>query len=528
MLTELVVSNLGVIERSELVLGPGMTALTGETGAGKTLVVQAIQLLTGGRADPVVVGPHGDEARVDGRFEIDGDELVLSRVIVRGGRSRAYIDGAPATVSQLAEVGARAVDLHGQHAHQSLLSTAKQRAALDRFAGVDLAALRAATDEVSELERELEGLGGDERARTREVELIRFQLDELEAAGLDDPEEETALDHRERILSDATAHREAGARVLDLLADDDGVRDAIGRALGELQGRAPFEALETRLSGLAAELDDLVTELRSTTDEVVDDPAALAEVRERRQLLRELRRKYGETLTEVLEFAEEQARRLAELEGYEARAAELGAELEAARARRAVEAAAVARQRKAAAGPLAEQVESRFAELAMPGARLVVDVGGDDPGDQIELRFEANGEPPPQPLAKVASGGELARVMLALRMVLTAGPPTLVFDEVDAGIGGDAARAVGAALGGVADEHQVIVVTHLPQVAAHADAHVVISKDRRSGRVVSTAATVDEGDRVAELARMLSGGADSDTARAHAAELLAEAGAMAS
>ncbi|MEO1064897.1 MAG: DNA repair protein RecN [Actinomycetota bacterium] len=527
MLTEMVVTNLGVIERSELLLGPGMTALTGETGAGKTLVVQAIGLLTGGRADPVVVGPHGDEARVDGRFELDGQELVLSRVVVRGGRSRAYIDGAPATVAQLAEVGAKVVDLHGQHAHQSLLSTAKQRAALDRFAGVDLTALRAANDEVTALERELEGLGGDERARTREVELIRYQLDELEAAGLDDPDEEDVLDQRERILADATAHREAGARVLELLADDDGVRDTIGRALAELQARAPYEELADRLGGLAAELDDVVTELRSAADDITDDPESLAALRERRQLLRELRRKYGETLGEVLEFADQQAKRLAELEGYEARAAELGAELDAARERRAVEAASVARLRKAAAGPLADRVEARFAELALPGARLDVEVGGDDPGDHVELRFEANGEPPPQPLAKVASGGELARVMLALRMVLTAGPPTLVFDEVDAGIGGDAARAVGAALARVADEHQVIVVTHLPQVAANADAHVVISKDRRSGRVVSTAATVDRSDRVAELARMLSGGAESDTARAHAAELLAEAGALA-
>ncbi|MEM8905075.1 MAG: DNA repair protein RecN [Actinomycetota bacterium] len=528
MLTELVVTNLGVIERSELLLGPGMTALTGETGAGKTLVVQAIQLLTGGRADPVLVGPHGDEARVDGRFEVDGEELVLSRVVVRGGRSRAYVDGAPATVGQLAEVGARVVDLHGQHAHQSLLSTAKQRAALDRFAGIDLGPLRRATTAVTDLERELDGLGGDERARTREVELIRYQLDELEAAGLDDPAEEDALDHRERVLADATAHREAGARVLELLGDDDGVRDVVGRALADLAGRAPFEAIEARLTGLVAELDDLVTELRSTADDLTDDPAALAEVRERRQLLRELRRKYGETLADVVEFAAEQGRRLAELEGYEARAAELGAQLDDARARRAVEAAAVARARKAAAGPLAERVEARFAELALPGAHLVVDVAGDDPAEQVELRFEANGQPPPQPLAKVASGGELARVMLALRMVLTAGPPTLVFDEVDAGIGGDAARAVGAALGRVADEHQVIVVTHLPQVAAHADAHVVISKARRSGTVVSTATTVDASERVEELARMLSGGSDSDTARAHAAELLGEAGAIAS
>ncbi|MEM9037609.1 MAG: DNA repair protein RecN [Actinomycetota bacterium] len=525
MLTELVVTNLGVIERAELRLGDGMTALTGETGAGKTLVVQAINLLTGGRADPVLVGPDADEARVDGRFEVDGRELVLSRVVARAGRSRAYIDGSPATVAQLAELGSQVIDLHGQHAHQSLLSAKAQRDALDRFAGVDLGPLRSAADEVGRLRRELEGLGGDERARAREIELVRFQLDELSAAAITDADEDDGLDELEQTLADASTHREVGGRAVEQLTADDGARDVIGRVLSELRGRAPFSAVTERLEATVAELDELVTDLRAATDDVVDDPEALAEVRIRRQLLRELRRKYGETLEEVLAFADEQAERLAELEGHEERAAAIGAELAEAQRRYAGLAAEVAEVRRSAARPMAERVGARFAELALQGAVLEVDVGGDDPADDVEYRFEANGQPPPRPLAKVASGGELARVMLALRLVLSAGPPTLVFDEVDAGIGGDAARAVGAALGHVADGHQVIVVTHLPQVAAHADHHVVVRKDERSGRVVSEAAAVDVSDRVTELARMLSGGADSDTARAHAAELLAEAGA---
>lgn len=528
MLIELVVTNLGVIERAELRLGAGMTALTGETGAGKTLVVQAINLLTGGRADPVLVGPGADEARVDGRFELDGDEVVLSRVVVRAGRSRAYIDGSPATAAQLAELGARVIDLHGQHAHQSLLSASAQREALDGFAGLDLGPLRAAADDVAGLRRELDTLGGDERARAREIELLRYQLDELTQAAITDPDEDDRLDERERALADASGHREIGGRAVAQLTADDGARDVIGRVLTELRDRPPFAAIAERLGATVAELDELVSDLRAVTDDIVDDPEALAEVRARRQLLSELRRKYGETLGEVLAFADDQAARLAEVEGHTERAAALGAELVAAEGRWAERAAEIAAARRAAAAPMAERVGERFAELALPGAVLEVVVDGHDPADDVEYRFEANGQPPPRPLAKVASGGELARVMLALRLVLTSGPPTLVFDEVDAGIGGDAARAVGAALGRVADGHQVIVVTHLPQVAAHADHHVVIRKDGRSGRVVSEAVAVDVTDRVTELARMLSGGADSDTAKAHAAELLADAGAGAS
>ena len=228
MLTELAVRNLGVIEELVLVLAPGMTALTGETGAGKTLLVDAIELLVGGRAESGVVRHGAAECSIEGRFVIDDTEVVLSRVIPRDGRSRAYRNGRLATVGQLAEEGRRLVDLHGQHSHQSLLGVAEQRSALDKFGGVDLGPLRAARARVAELDAELAALGGDERARAREIDLLRYQVDELDGAHLDDPEEDRGLEAEEDRLADATAHRDAGARAVDALTGDGGALDAFG------------------------------------------------------------------------------------------------------------------------------------------------------------------------------------------------------------------------------------------------------------------------------------------------------------
>ena len=234
MLTELHIENLGVIERVELTLGAGLTAVTGETGAGKTMLVEAIELLVGGRADSSIVRHGATEARIDGRFvTAEGDERVLTRVIPAEGRSRAYVDGRLATVASLAEIAADIVDLHGQHAHQSLLSTATQRAALDEFAGIDLGPLRTARARLTEIDAELAALGGDERARAREIDLLRFQVDELAAAGVVDPDEDQALDAEETLLADATAHREAAASAVSALGDDGAARDAVSNARSE-------------------------------------------------------------------------------------------------------------------------------------------------------------------------------------------------------------------------------------------------------------------------------------------------------
>lgn len=522
MLIELAVRDLGTIAEARLLLGPGMTALTGETGAGKTLVVEAIELLVGGRADPSVVRPGADEARVEGRAVIDGDEVVLERVVPRQGRSRAYVDGRLATASTLAELGRRLVDLHGQHAHQSLLATATQRAALDRHGAVDLGPLVAARQRLVELDAELAALGGDERARAREIDLYRFQVAELDAAGITDPDEDAALEAEEDTLADAVAHQEAAAAAVAALTDEAGAVDAVGLALAAVAGRAPYRDLEARLRGLAAELADVATELRDAGEAIEHDPARLAQVRERRQLLHELRRKYGETLAEVVDYHRTAAERLAELEDHDARAARLDAErAEVARALARAE-AAVGAARRAAAGPLAAAIEARLVELAMPAARVSIAVG-DDPGDDVTFLLAANPGAPPLPLARTASGGELARAMLATRLVLTAGPPTLVFDEVDAGIGGEAAHAVGRALAALGADHQVLVVTHLAQVAAHADDHVTVTKDDDGATTTSALRRLDRDARIVELSRMLSGSPDSESARAHAWELLARA-----
>ena len=529
MLSELRVTDLGVIESASLLLGPGLTAVTGETGAGKTMIVGAIELLMGGRADPSMVRAGADEAVVEGRFVFDGlaglgepGELVVRRVVPRDGRSRAYLDGTLATASALAERGADLVDLHGQHAHQSLLAGPVQRAALDRFGGVDCTPLEAAVAEVAAIDEELAAMGGDERARAREIDLLRFQVAELDEAAVVDPDEDDSLAATEALLADAVAHREAAAAALDLLGGDGPASEALGLAAGHLAERTPFEALATRLAGLTAELTDLAAELRGVAETVEEDPARLELVGERRRLLAELRRKYGARLADVMAFHAEAADRLERLLDHEARALALDGRRVAAEAARAAAATVVRDARRRAAPELAQRIQGHLRELAMPSATVAVAIDG-EAGDDVNLQLSPNSGSPLLPLAKVASGGELARAMLAVRRVLTEAPPTLVFDEVDAGVGGAAAHSVGSALAGIAGGHQVLVVTHLAQVAACADHHLVVAKDDDGLRAVTTVHGLDHEARVVELSRMLSGSPDSGTARDHAAELLAAA-----
>ncbi|MCU1346831.1 MAG: recN, partial [Acidimicrobiia bacterium] len=272
MLHELHIESLGVIEDLTLVFGPGMTALTGETGAGKTMLIEAIELLVGGRADPILVRPGAAEARVEARFVIDDTEVVLARVVPRDGRSRAYVDNRLATVASLAEHGQRLVDLHGQHAHQSLLATAVQRDALDRYGAIDVGPLRAARSRLADIDGELAKLGGDERARAREIDLLRYQLEELDRAQLSDPDEDDLLSSIEDTLADAAAHREAALRVVALLTDDGGALDVLGSAQAQLGGRAPFAGSASRLKAAAADVDDIAAELRDAAEAIEEDP----------------------------------------------------------------------------------------------------------------------------------------------------------------------------------------------------------------------------------------------------------------
>ncbi len=523
MLTEIAVRNLGVIEELTLLLGSGMTAVTGETGAGKTLVVGAIDLLTGGRADASLVRPGAPEAEIEGRFVIAGGEgeTVVRRVIPSDGRSRCYIDGRLATVAALAELGRELVDMHGQHSHQSLLRAPVQRAALDRYAGIDASRLSALVKESRGVEVALGELGGDARARAREIDLLRHQLAEIDAARIDGADEDKRLDRAESTLADALEHRHAAASASALIDADGPVSDGLGQAQAALAARAPFTELADRLADAAAEVADISAMLRARAEAIEDDPAALAALRERRQSLSELRRKYGSTLAEVLQFRSEAQRRLDELEGHEGRVEVLEQQLAEISRRLAAERSRLRSERTAAAPKLSAAVESHLGELAMAGARLAVTAGG-EAGERVAFLLAANPGHDAMPLGRAASGGELARTMLALRLVLTQGPPTLVFDEVDAGIGGTAAQAVGRSLASLAEVHQVLVVTHLPQIAAHASHHVLVEKPSESASASrsSRVRSLSGEDRVVEISRMLSGSPQSASARRHAEELL--------
>ena len=519
MLTELHIENLGVIDTLDLQLSEGLVALTGETGAGKTMIVEAINLLVGGRADAGMIRPGATEARVEGRFVIGEEEVILCRTIPLDGRSRAYVNGRLATVGQLAEHGLDLVDMHGQHAHQSLLGAKAQREALDAFAKVDLEPLRNARAAVTEIDAALATLGGDDRMRAREIDLLRFQVNEILEAALQGADEDEQLSREEDVLADAVNYRESLWKAVASLAEESGATDNLGTAIAALSHKEPFAGFVTRLKALQGELEDVSADIRDEAESIEENPLRLDAVRQRRQLLVDLRRKYGDSLVEVIKFGEESALRLAELESFEARAASL--DQERAVAVRKLEAAqsVVGKARRDGAGPLAQQVQKNLRTLAM--AHAVIDVSvGVDPGDEVVFLLAANPGSPVMPLTKVASGGELARTMLALRLVLSSGPNTLVFDEVDAGIGGEAAVAVAQALAQLGKRHQVLVVTHLPQVAAAGHAHIQVSKSVRSGKTFAQAATLSEEERVAEIARMLSGGVAEATALEHARELL--------
>ena len=522
MLTELQVKDLGVIAELRLDVGAGMTAVTGETGAGKTLVITAISLLMGGRSDASMVRPGAAEAVVEARFEFDETEHILRRIIPASGRSRAYVDGRLATLAELAEIGARLVDIHGQHDHQSLLSPAVQRDALDEFGGIDLESLSAARRALAEIDARLAGLGGDARDRARELDLLRFQVNELDQALILSPEEDDLLRAESELLADATGHREAAEHAVFVLGEEGGAIDQILSAVSALGERAPFTPHLARLSALRVELIDLVSDLRRSAESIEADPGRLEWIGERRRLLQDLRRKYGDTLGEVLDWHQRASERLADLERFE----EIAASLEAQRAGAVMELAACERSveeaRRKVAPELARRVEGQLPELALPNARVEIDVAG-VAGADIRFLFAANPGMPLQPLAKVASGGELARAMLGLRLVLSDGPPVMIFDEVDAGIGGAAALAVGRALSAVAAHRQVFVVTHLAQVAAWADSQVVVDKVIDGSSTSTVVVTVDGTDRVTELARMLSGTPESATAQQHARELLTAA-----
>jgi DNA repair protein RecN (Recombination protein N) len=555
VLSELRVRELGVIEDVTLVLVAGMTVLTGETGAGKTLLVEAISLLTGGSPPPGIVRPGAAQAVVEARFELrrpagapvpHGDGLeapspdaVLRRVIASSGRGRAYLDGAMVTAAQLADTGRGLVDLHGQNTHQSLLSPSAQRRALDAAAGIDTSPLAKARARLRDAQGQLEGLGGDATARARETDLTRYQLAELDGAGLTSADEEAALREEEEALSDVAGLREAALSAWSVIQADGGAGDILSSATAGMASRPRLSALRERLLAAREEILDVATEARVLAEQVEDDPERLAAVRDRLHMLRDLRRRYGETLEQVIEFRERLRLRLDELEGHDRRAIEVEALVSRGEQEVAAAEAELFEARRSAAVGMSFAVTSRLHQLALPRARFDIDVSAGPDGGKVTWMLGANPGEPLLPLGRVASGGELSRAMLAARLASMASPParplgedtgdlgptTLVFDEVDAGVGGEAAVEVGRALHDLSRRYQVLVVTHLPQVAAFAEHHLVVSKEVIEDRTVASVTEVCGAERVVELARMISGRPDSETARRHAEELLGSAGA---
>ncbi len=522
MIDELRVRELGVIADLTVRLSAGLTVITGETGTGKTLIVEALELAVGGRADPAMVRAGASEAQIEVRFRDGEEEWIVARTIPATGRSRASVNDNMAPIARLEEIGRAFLDLHGQHAHQSLLSPATQREALDHFAGIDLEPLRQLRRAIAALDDERARLGGDDAMRARELDFLRFELEEILEAGIEDPGEDDALREQEATLAAAAALRDRSNEAYDRLvggASDVGVLESLGAALESLQGHTPLHEYATRLRGAISELEDLARELRLASERFEEDPALLATVQERRAVLARLVRKHGSELADVIAARDAATRRITELEASSERLEALEAERQVLADELARAEQAVGDARRDAAKLLGPAVQDKFSALALSKARFVVEVGPGI-GDDVEFLLAANPGEPAHPLAKVASGGELARVMLALRLVLTEAPETLVFDEVDAGIGGETALAVARSLAALARQHQVLVVTHLPQVAAFADQHLVVEKDEHAGRTVSRLRDVRDEDRVVELSRMLSGHPDSPTAREHAAELL--------
>ncbi len=523
MLVELAVRNLGVIAEARIPVQGGLVALTGETGAGKTMVVEALSLLSGGRADPARVRAGCDEAVVEGLFAVGDTEWVLRRVVPATGRSRSYVNGDLSTAANLAELAGSLIEIHGQHAQQALLRPAAQRDALDRFAGVDRARLRELRDVRRSLLRKLDEAGGDERAREREIDLLRHQIAEIDAVA-PELDEERELEEAEDLLAGAVGHRQAAERSLELVGGEGAAVDRLARACDELEAHAPFAGTVERLRALSIELDDSLSELRSLAEGIEPDTERLEQVRARRHELATLRRKYGETIPAVLEFAAEATARLEELSSLDQRREQLRAQLDEVDAELRAECRRVGALRRRAAPKLAVAIRELLVELAMANAQVELAVEDTEAlpeaGEAVEIRLASNPGAATGPLQRVASGGELSRVMMALRLVLSGGPPTMVFDEVDAGIGGEAALAVGRSLAALGEDRQVFVVTHLPQVAAFADHQLRVAKQVDGTVTVTTVESLNDSDRVVELSRMLSGSPGSSTAQEHASELL--------
>lgn len=561
MIEEIVIRDLGVIGEARLPLGPGFTALTGETGAGKTMVVTALGLLLGARADSGIVrlgspaavvegswqvdaaGPVADRVRdAGGDIDDDGDgrgELILTREVSSEGRSRATVGGRSAPVGVLGELGEHLVVVHGQSEQLRLRSAIAQREALDRFAGAELAAVLGDYREVFErwqaTQAELDLLVTERDRRAREAEELRAAMDEIEQAAPQRGEDVELTERAERLtnledlrLAAAEAQEQISSQAVDGGADGvalvEGARRAVDRMAAHDPALAPILESLTSASILLSEISGQLSHYLGDLD--TDGGRELETIQERRATLASLARRYGPTLDDVIDHLEQGSSRLVELDGDADRIAELEQEVAATQARVEELATRITALRTEAAGRLGDAVTAELASLAMPDARLVIELTEQEltttGRDLVAILLQPHAGSEPRPVSRGASGGELSRVMLAIEVVLAATDPvpTFVFDEVDSGVGGASATEIGRRLARLAETSQVIVVTHLAQVAAFSTNHLVVEKGSDGAVTTSSVRLVHADDRAREMARLLSGDTGSEHALAHARELL--------
>lgn len=554
MIEELSIRGLGVIEDARLTFAPGLTVVSGETGAGKTMLVTALSLLLGARADTNLVRTGSTSASIDAVISpppveaaewlaADDELLIVSREIPADGRSRARISGRLAPVAALADVLGRHVEVHAQHEHVRLARPEVQRGLLDRFAGEPhdriVTRYREAYGRWRELDVRRQTLHDDARERARELDRLRAEIDEIDAAELD-PDDDGALDQELELLGHAEELLTGTRTAVDALGAG-GVQDPLGVAVDALR-RLPVEdatlqQLRDRAESLAAEVTELAADVRGFADGIAADPHRLAALQDRKRTVAGLTRKYGVDVDAVLAYADEARERLADLERQEADADALDAQLAEAHEQCVSAGEDLRRGRQAAGERLAGIVDGHLTDLGMPHARFEVAVEPladaqltADGADRITFLLAANPGEPARSLAQAASGGERSRVSLAIEVALADvdDARVLVFDEVDAGIGGATAMAVGEKLARLAagsgrHRRQVLCVTHLAQLAAFADVHHVVEKGIADGRTVTTTRAIAADDRVAELSRMLGGDATAAAGVEHARELMAQA-----
>jgi len=566
LLAEIAISNLGVISHASSELSPGLTVLTGETGAGKTMVVTGLRLLTGGRADASRVRTGADGAVVEGAFGTQGlpeevreavdaiasgagaepdenGEYLVSRSVKASGRSSAHLGGRKVPAATLSELAGHLLTIHGQNDQLRLMAPEQQLAALDRFdpaIQAKLDAYREAYTAWRSAAKELKERTEKRLELAQEVDRLQFAIDEIDAVAPQAGEDEELVATINR-LQDVDALREAAETALVAIDGADAVggvggeeepaSDLIGRAQAALEGASDQELrdLGARLGEVAGVLSDVSAELGSYTSGLPSDPEELEKLLQRQQEIKGLTRKYAPDAAGVVAWREKAGARLAKIDTSEGAVEKLKAKVAELEQAMRKHAAALTKARTKAAGKLGEAVTEELHGLAMPKAQLSVNVTqaqyGRDGADAVEILLAPNSALEPKPLATSASGGELSRVMLALEVILSesSSGATLVFDEVDAGVGGRAAVEIGRRLARLARGNQVIVVTHLPQVAAYADTHLHVSKDIGDVAVTSGVAALQTEERIEELARMMAGMDDSDTGRAHAAELFERA-----